>query len=572
MKGITEQEILQIISEESEKFQKRVGGKILGKKIAALSLKVLNKVDSSLEGENLRNLIATNFETNILPNVKGGVLKSLEDGTTGSSFAENLASVIHKYVSQENYYRTNDLKKTLLVGKDVRSYDRMETIGTITKAFESDDINLNLSEDLNEETEAVSAPEENSIIESASEEVKDSIDDAEEKAEVTRVILGEFKEVSDKAKEQQEAITPDPEAAIEALKFNSTEVIKSKIPVTAVRFALEAENGAFTKHKMVGLLLSLEDNGNYKEDLEFIQKRIDTIRNDAVNVVDFNIESVDGLQKIFNAAKNDVDGVFSSFRQLGFGRGDLPAAQRDTDTLNVIEKMVDLKSKSDDKRINDVQILIDRDVDAIKTPEDFINVSFESFEIRSAIASDIKDYEKYKEAIELRDDQIGEFMVGGLEHVPQARAERLRDINSGLKKLAGNDGLRQLDVNRLKSVYYKTAQLAKPEEFVDFKEEADRVKAFVKLTYNTDAYSEIVDDFFNGNGTSSHLSEENFYEVFAFKSAMEITAESGNIDAIGKRNIKAYAAVYSCYFKTLESLNILTKEDVKSFVNSVKKS
>ena len=576
MKGImsiTDKDVLKVISEESANFEKRAAARIYGKRIANLAAKVLKTVDSSLEGEGVRDLLANNFVSTIMPNLSKNseVLKSLESGEIGNTYATHLGAIVHKYVAQESYYRSNELKKQLLSKMGVTELDRKSTIDRIVGAFESEDLQLPLSESMNEEVEDLSGDEENAIVASAADDVKEDITDAEDKADATRTIINEFKDVSAKAKEEQVAITPDPEAAIEALKFDPTQFIKDIIPVTAVRFALESEKGTFTKHKLVGMLLTLEDHDDLKEGTEFIAKRIQAIRDDVITTVPAKIDQVDSLEKIFEAAKTDVNGVFSTFRQLGFGRGDLPAGKRDADTLDLISKMADLRSKDDATRINDVELLIEGKVEPILTAEEFLKTSFEAFEIRSAIATDVKDYDKYIEAIELRDNQIGEFLVKGLEHVPAARAERLKEIASGLKKLAYNDGLRQFDPERLKSIYYKTAQLSKPELFVNWEEEATRVKEFVATTYSTDAYSEIVDDFFNGKGTSSHLSEENFYEVFAFKSAMEVTAESGTIDAAAKKSIKNYSTVYASYFQTLENLHILSKEDLKKYVRNFKK-
>ena len=574
MSTMNHQEIASVISEESQKFAKRAAGTILGRYVSNLTMKVIGKVDSSFESESLKNLLIDNFKSSILPNVGAGCKASLENGAVGGNLIESVSNVIHKYVAQESYYRSNDLKKQLLMkmtSTESAHLDRKAIIAIITNAFESDELQLELSEGMNEEVEATSGPEEGSIVDGASKEVVGSIEDAEEKAEVTRTVIKEYTDVSDKLEEQQKAMEPDPEAAAEAARFDSTAFIKARIPVTAQGFALESAKGSFTKKKLVDMLLTLEDNGSYKEDVEYIGKRVEAIRRDATDIRGFDGSSLDAFEKIFSSAKGEVDGVFSAFRQIGFGRGDLPAAERDADTLNVIAKMANLRTKDEPTRINDIEILLEKDVTPIETAEEMLNVAFESFELKSAFASDVSDYDKYQKAIELRDELVGEFLIDGLAHVPEARIKRLRNIQSGLTKVANNDGLRQFNPNRLKSIYYKTAQVIAPDALVDFKSEASRVKEMISKTYNTDGYSEIVDDFFSGKQTSSHLSEENLYELFAYKSAMEITTESGGITAIDRRNVKAYAAVHSCYYKTLENLGLITKQDIKKVVKANRK-
>ena len=579
--SISNTEISRIIGEEGQKFQHRLTKKILGDKVAGIAVKVIKNIDSSLESNGLIDLLSSNFASNVYPSINNVNLKnSVEDGAQGINFAGRIASTVHKYVAQESYFRSNDLKKQLLSkgGMESDNLDRTETIKKIVNAFESNDLSLELFESMNEEVSDLDGEEENSIVESATDSVKSDIDDASTKAEVTRVVIDELKDVTAKYNDQQEALKPSPEETTEHLKFNSTEYVKGLIPVTFERFALEAEKGSYTKREMVDMLLTLEDHGNYNEDVDYVQKRIDTLRVNTVEKIDANIDAVDSLQKIFNAAKTDMDGVFSSFRQLSFGRGDLPAGNTDTDTLNVISKMADLRSTSDELRANDTQILIDVDPTPIVEANDFLNRAIEMFQIRTSIDS-APDYDKCARAIELREDQIGNFMIHGMEQVPAARAERLTQLASGLNKLGQYDGLRQFSPVRLKAIFYKTAQIAKPEDLaaangklINFNDEATRVKEMVVKTYKTDAFSEIVDDFFDNKGSSSHLSEENLIEVFAFKSSLEVTAESGNITADAKRNIGTYSKVYASFFRTMENLNIITKDDINTIVREVKSS
>lgn len=574
--SIDEKELFSIISSESSKFQKRISREILGKKVSDISLRVLSKVNESLESSKLGENLRKHFRNSISPDLDKQIVRTLENGGVGVNFTEELSSIIHKYTSQEAYFRSNDLKKQF--GYSEVKLSRKEIIDRISNTFESNDLTLELSESFTEEFEDLLKSQENELIDDAANKVKASIDDAEEKAEVTRTVINEFKEVSQKIKEEQDAMKPDEEVekeeAEEALKFSSTEFIKDHIPVTAQRFTLEYEKGNFTKHKLVDMLLTLENVAeDFSSDKEFVKKRIQSIKNDVVNVKDFDPEKVEDLDKLFDKAIGDVDGTFSALRMIGFGRGNLPASKTDADTLNVMRKMFDVKSKDHSQRINDYEIIGKCKVGPIKSAEEMIDRAFEAFIMRSADVKDVADYEQHRKAIELRDEQVGEFLVDGLKHVPQERLERLKEINSGLKRLAHHEGLRQLRKENLQAAYYKTAKIVDPRILVDFKEEANRVKEMVAQAYSTDKYTTLVDDFFDETRREIvHVSEENVYELVAFKAAKEVSEESGTIDEYGKKAVKAYASAFTSYLTTLEKMNIINDEDIKKLAREIRKS
>lgn len=574
--NITDEEIIRLISTESEKFKKNASKKILGKKIADISFKVLSKINKTLENNDVISVIQNHFNSSVVNFLKPGLVKTLENGGIGSNFSEELGSIIHKYVAQESYFRSNELKKKY--GLMSKSLPRKEVLADVIKTFESDDLQLELSESFNEEYNNLLNSQENDIIDESVKQVSDSIAEAEQKAEVTRVIMNEFKEVSEKAKAEQDAMKPeeDPKPSTESVTFNSTEFIKSKIPISIERFKLEAENGSFTKKNIISMLLTLEENGtDYIADKQYINKRIEAIYGDTVNVKDFDVSKLDNFKATVDEAIKDVDATFSAFRMIGFKGEDLPAFKTDEDTLNTIKKMSELKSTDKEKRINDIQILVVGNALPITSAELFLNTALETFTLKLAGTDEITDYDSYKKATEIREDLISEFLVDGMQHIPAARAERLKEINSGLKKIATNDTYDQYTPKRMKSIFYKTAQIVDPGIFVDFKQEADRVKQIVAETYNTKEYDSIVDDFFNENyrksSQSSMVSEENLYELSAYKAALDISTESDISSDINRNKVKAYATIFSCYFKTLESLFVVDKSVIKDYAKSISK-
>jgi len=571
-----ESEIFGIISDESLKFKKIAAKAIFKKKISNIASSVANAVNSEFSSEGLRDIYVKAFD-DVTINPK--IIKSLEDGGIGNSFAEEIASKINKYVSQEADYRINNLKKHFgVMFKANTDVNRVEAISHIVKSFESSDLHLTLSESLNEEVSHILKSEENEIIDNVSGEVKTAITDGEEKAEVTRMIINEFTEVHEKIKEQQDALKPDVEQVDETIEgcSDSTEHIKSFIPVTTKRLDLELSKNTYTAESMMKFLITLEEiTEDFAADKEFIKKRIQSIYNDAVEVKSLDATKVKDFEELFTKAIGNVDGKFSAFRELGFGQGDLPAAKRDGDTLEVIKKMAELKAADDSKRINDCEILAVQKVNPqIAGPDEFLKTSIEAFELNSLPVDKVSNYETHRQAIELREEALSEFMVKGMEHVPEARAKRLKEINSGLRKLNVYDGLNQLKANRLKAIYYKTAKIVDPQVFVDYKSEAERVKNMIKETYNTEKYSEVVDDFFkdSGEANKAYVTEENLYELLAFKGAKEISTESdGYITDESKNKIKKYAGAMSAFVKTLESMDIISKEDIKAFAKKVSK-
>lgn len=575
--NISDEEILKVISSESDRFKKEVSRKIFGKKIANISFGILSKVNKTLENNDVINQLQNHFNSSVVEFLKPGIVKTLENGGIGSNFSEELGSMINKYVSQEAYYRSNNLRKKY--GFSSVPTSRKQVLDDIIKSFESTDLQLELSESFNEEYNNLLNSQENDIIDEAAKQVSDSIVEAENKAEVTRVIMNEFKEVSEKAKAEQDAMKPEenPDAAKESAVFNSTEFIKTRIPISVERFKLEAENGSFTRQNIIKTLITLEEDGNnYIEDKQYINKRIEALYADSVNIKDFDISKLNDFKETVAEAIKDVDATFSAFRMIGFSGDDLPAFKTDPDTLDTIKRMSELKSELKEKRINDVQILIVGTALPITSGELFLKTALENFELKTAAFDEVGDYDQYRKAIEIRDNLLSEFLVDGMKHVPTARAERLKEINMGLKKLAAYDTYDQYTPKRIKSIFYKTAQIVDPGVFVDFKQEADRVKQLVSETYNTKEYDSIVDDFFNENyrksSQSSMVSEENYYELSAYKAALDISAESEDIGSeINRKNIKAYATVFASYFKTLESLSVIDKSVIKNYAKSISK-
>jgi len=589
--NITEPELRSIISSESVKFKKRISKELLGKKIAQIALSVAGKVDSSLENADIVGVLQNHFVNSISKTMKPGLVNSLENGGIGTNFAEEIGSMINKYVAQEAYYRSNDLKKKYGVGTSLNDTDRKDIIADIDKTFESTDLQLELSESFNDEYNGLVRAQEEQIIDESVKEIKNFIDDAEQKAEVTRTIINEFKEVSEKAKDEQEALKPadvtppvddgtppidDSKGATgstESKIFDSTEFIKSKIPVTAERFSIENDNGSFTKKKLMDILFTLEEESNsIVEDREYVNKRIKSIYNDAVTVKDFDISKVEDLEKTFDSAIKDVDTAFSAYRMIGLNvNSDEAAFKADKDTLDIIGKMSNLVNKDENDNVNDTEILsISSNVKPVTSVEEFIDMAFDNFQLKTAKPETITDYDEYKKATEVRDTLMAEFLIDGMKHIPEARAQRVKELSSGLKKLAGTDAIEYLNSKRIKSIYYKTAKIADPGIFVDFKVEADRVKEMISKAYSTDKYDSLVDDFFVNNKINGKVSEENYFEMAAFKATMDISKESENFSSEENRvKIKSYGKIFASYLKTLEATQIISKRDVAEYARTI---
>jgi hypothetical protein len=578
---ITHEEISKIISSESDKFIKRASREILGRKISELSMKVLRKVDKTFENSDVSGPLTDHFRNSISINLKPGISAALEEGGVGSNFAEELCVTINKYVTQEAYFRRNNLRKKYLLGNENEDgLCRKEIIKDIDESFKSDDLELELSETFNQEYEDLLKTQEEEIINEVTDQIKKSITDTEEKAEATRVIINEFKEVSEKIKAEQEALKPSDEKdesteeSFDFGKYDSTLFIKSKIPVTVERFNFEYDKGNLSKENMIKNLLTIEEySTDYKDDIDYIKKRIDVIKNDAIDVKDFEYDKLNDFEKNVNSAIKELDDTFSAYRMIGISTKDEPGFKTDKDTLEVIKKMADLKVSDNKKRINDAQIILEKKVKAIESAEEFIEVSFDNFNLKTLNTDDIVDYETYKKAIEIRDEYLSDYLIDGLKHIPEARAKRLRELNQGLKKLALLDGLEKIKAERLQKIYYKTAKIADPTVFSDLNIEANRVKEMLHNAYNTEKYDYIVDDFFNTEKTSKFSTESNLYEISGYKAAMEISKKEDVFSSEEQQTkIKLYATVFSSYFKTLESIGIIDSNDLKLLASSTANS
>ena len=567
---ITGNEIINIISSECEIFKRRASITILGKKVTDLSMKVLSKTDSSLENNNLHSVILNDFKNTISKSLKSGLVRTLENGGNGSMFIEEVGSLIHKYITQEAYYRSNNLKKKYCVSQIGNPLDRKNVINDIVKTFECDDLQLDLSESFNEEYDNNLKPEEENIVGNTAKQVEVSITDAESKAEVTRLIIDEFKNVAQQIKEEQDAMKPTEKSAEEVLKFNSTEFIKNIIPISATRFQIENSKGSFTKKNLTNMILTLEEyDSNLQNDIEFIKKRIEAVKHDCT-ILNTDTAEVTKLENVFDESVNDVFKSFQAFNELGFGKGDLPSFKTDPETLELIKNMADLSAKNPDERAKNVEILMVSKTPILTTSAEFVTAAFESFELDNVDVSKVSDFDEYVKIREVRDDILGEFLINGLQHVSADELKRLKEIRSGLRKLAIYNGFSQVRPERLKAIFYNTAKANDIGIFIDFNAESERVKDMVRTAYSTSDFDNVVDDFFDKTkGEKVHVSEENLYEAFAYKAAMEISAESnGVIDEIKKKNIKNYSLIYASYFKTLECFGIVSKLDIKQYVKT----
>lgn len=585
---ISEVELLNIISTESSKFTKNATKKIFAKKLVDVSFSVLKKVDEKIDASAVSTTLENYFIDSISKNINTGLVRSLENGGFGTNIGEEIGCLVQKYVAQEAAFRTNVLRNKY--GLHNVNVIRKLAIEDIVKTFESTDLQLELSESMNQEYNDLIKSTEDAIIDEAAKEVVAAIADAEKKAEVTKVVIDEFKQMSEKAQAEQDALNPEkktsdkPEDTAtdltgsvngESVTFNSTDFIKEQIPVTVDRFTFENEKEPFTKAKFAKILLTLEEeSNNIADDREYISKRIDAIRNDSVDRKDFDVSKVDDVEKAFDEAVKDINSSFSAFRMLGFSNTDSPAFKTDKDTLDIIKKMSDLKNADGSKNINDVEVLVAKKLEPIKSAEEFLQIAFESFVLKSEDTPEGLDYEAYKKAVEVRDDLISEFIVDGMKHVPAARAQRLKEINSGLRRLATTE-IDVIQPTRLKRIYYKTAKIADPGIFTDFKAEADRVKAMIADTYKTNQYDMIVDDFFSNKTIEvplrpNAMESTNLFEIGALKAAKDLTVKSVDISTEeNKTKVKNFAKVFASYMKTLETMSIINKKDILEYSRTI---
>ena len=683
-------EIDEIISIEMDKFKKRASRTIYAKKMSEVAIGVLKKVTSGLETERVRAQYNRLFTDNIVDSLESRITNLLDKGGVGRNYAEDTAARINKYVTQEAYYRANQLKKKVMdptTGDAIHGLTRSNVIKTIRTAFEDDELNPVLSEDMNADEQALSTDDKNEIIDQAATTTKQHIENAEQKAEVTKDVLSEFNSVKNKANDQANALsspdtgeggedggdldgnfgddsgapagqegdgeggggigggsasdgggndpmadaggdagaTPAPDAAAPAptapppaptapapapapvaapapapvpqvvqppaqplagtvaqqpvgqqpaVVMESDDIVKlvkAKVPISSSRFALEFEaNKEFgTKKYFTDMFTTIENCGaNFEEAVQFIDKRIERVKTENQDIKEFDPSKMATFEKGLNDATSDIKETIKAINMIGFGMGALPAGKRDPETLTAIKRLAEYKRDDDDPdTYNDIVAKVTPK--EICSTEEFFDVVFDLFALKSnKDMTRVADYDTYRKAIEVRDELVGEFLVDGLKHVPEAKLMRLNEIKNGLNRLAKVDGAQYLTADNLQSIYYKTAKIVDPSVFVDFDSERERIKEMVRGNYHTDQYDTVVDAFFDPEAKNAVITHENYFESSLIALATDSAKKTGSFNTYKKNDFKQGAIITTAFLTAMESLGCVNKNDVVHFLRT----
>jgi hypothetical protein len=348
-------------------------------------------------------------------------------------------------------------------------------------------------------------------------------------------------------------------------------LIQKKIPVSASRFALEKEaNKDFgTKKYITDIFVTLETAGvNFQDALQFIDKRIQRVETENQDIKAFNPDDTKEFRQVVDEATSDIKETIQAVHMIGFGMGALPAGKRDAEALTAIQKLAEYRRDDGNGEIyNDVIAMAPPG--EISSTEGFFNVAMDLFALRSnKDLTRVSDYDTYRRAIEVRDELIGDFLIHGMKHVPEAKLARLNEIQNGLTKLASVNGAQYLSADNLKSVYYKTAQIVDPGVFVDFDKERERIKTMIQTNYNTDQFDTVVDAFFDPVAKNSVVSHENYFESALTAICVESAKSKGSLHAHSKEEFKNGATVAAAFLNGMESLGCISKDDIVYFLKN----
>ncbi len=570
MEMIGKDEILRIITNESSKSVENLSKTLFSRTITALTMEAVVAVGAKVEMNGVSDTFRKNFKDSIIGNITcENTIASLTTGKAGVNFASELAELSYKYATMETEHRVNELSKEY--GMTNEEYDRKDIIVKVRETFGAEDINTTLSESYNEETQSLCSFE-NDIIQSAAEMVKTSIDDANEKSEVVKTIADEFKDVTETVEAMRGYLEFDPLKAkndnfdpeADDNFVNSMEFIKENIPVTATRFTLEYDSGKFTDKFVTGILntLSAESASTITKDVKFIKDRFKFIRMDGANNDSFKVEQLDEVEKLFTRGAVNYENLQITFADLGFGNGGGQASNTKGVTINLIKNLHNFIKETEGVQRQAVTKISTSKVDKIVTLENFAETAANYMIMKSVSADLVDDFKSWESATESLNSEI-------LEFVSSSSDGDISKLYNGVRLAANAQAIKYFDTDRLGSTYYKTLQVAKGSDLVNFDGEATRVKGLVADLYETNKYEGVVDSFF-GDDKKVTISEENMYEVFLYGAGMKMSNESeGQLTEDGKFAVVNIAKSYAAYVQTIESLGLLNKEAMKRIVESI---
>lgn len=562
-------DLIAAIARKKESFRKRVLNKTISKYITSkVTMGVAKNIDPTMTTESFRSELVSKFSKDIFPTISEESIHIIESGLNPRNVFEKIGTIINKYVSMESEYRYNLAMKSVFMNEDCDSIEAANKL--ISRSFESDNLNSDIATDMHEELESSTDEEIEELVEGTSKEVKESIDDAEEKAEVTRTVIIELKTINEKIEDEKEVFEEDDKTNTEeSLNFDATKFIKGIVPVSVEGFELSADK--LSKKTFRDMIYTLEEKCcDVEAECSFVSKRINAIREDGMTRVNFNKDKLNKVEDMFTTAKSEVDKIYSGFTMLGFGKIDKASINTDKDTLTTIKTLAETPA---DKNVTYITELVNKHnvPNEITSEESFIKMAVENFDLKSTTSDKVLDYEGYAKAVTMGDETLREYLVQGMGHVPESRLSRLREIKNGLDAVANNNGGPLLTPKKMKTIYYKTCQATGDKSsFVDLASEHARVKDMVKSAYSTNKYDSLVDDLFNNSTSKSHLSEENLYEVFAYNGAMSITKENMDLNVDNISAIKITSKLNTCLFKSIKNMGIISHDKIVSMVQGLK--
>ncbi len=566
---INSKQINEIIAMEAASFKKRLIKNTFAREVVGVALESIVEITQSTENsEGYKTTLMKDLQSDTFDRIPAAsrIHEALETGDVETSFATSIASIAHKYGSMESEYRANSLK---IDYRDATlEYDRSEIIKTVTEAFESLDMNLDISEALNEEVGIVRATEGADIVSDVVKDVKDAIIDADEKSEVINTIVKEFTETRATIEDRAEAVGAN--ITEESLSFDVAGTIRKTFPSTGARFALADQTGGLSVESIHDCIIMIERNRNPIEaikETENISKRVNAIRRDMENDVTSDMTKLDAFEKRVNGVVDKYKKSIIASKLLGIGRNGASASIHDSASVLLSQEFWKFLAEESDTRAINLNSIIMKDAEEITSVESFITVAMEHYRLKTAPTTHLEgaSFESYEAAIDIRNENLAEFLLSNDN-------DRLVKIKAGLAQLANNGIGDFTTADHMKSTYYKTVQASDAGEVPTLGSAASALKALIKDNYGTDKYAGIVDTYFNGNSETRVVSEENLYEFFTYSTAMNLHSNESSMEEIAAQGdkIKETSKVFTAYTKTLESINMITHNDIKRMVAGIK--
>jgi hypothetical protein len=537
------------IAEESRKdFVARTVENLLIDRLANIHCKILSEIPQfGIEATQLQYNASKKMLKNVIEETSNEGLKDCISGKkeVGKNFLESEAIIIRNSVTQESMIRLSNVKKKLDSKWKSGDLTREEALDDIDQEFESDSLEPEVAEDMEEKLDVNEMVDVPPLLEKVVEETEDEIEDAAEKSKIGIAVQSKLAEVTQQAEDEEKQIIDTEKEKLEEAQFDSIEWVKTHIPVSIGAFKIMDGDNQFSKESIDEFFYKLRKySRSFESDVEFIENRFNVIKADPKLLAeDDTAKKVDNACKKVCAAVDklkEVDCIIKQFKIVGGDTG----SGADLDVSKITGDLATFYKEKEAKPFTNIdEKVLHPDMNTpIKSAEEFIENVVARHKLavfaHDNVDNKIVSYDELEKAMSLKDDLIGDYITIGMKALPFTRSEKLKMIDLGMRQLDRMGGLDPASVADIEKAFYtaKTKQI-NLEDKVELAEIANNVKQELYNSYDPTKVDKTVDRIFL-KVESANEGLDHPWEAFAYKYARE------NIDRSSEEvntNIKRWA-------------------------------